>query len=286
MNNLTFSPQEKFILERIRNVAAEQGIACFLAGGMIRDKILGKENHDIDITCSKDSEKLAYELASKYNLPNPVKLDKSGAIMVDFNGTFCDLIDMEKIYSPVAEPVDQNEAPIVTLELSDTFRRDLTINSLLYNLHTGELLDLTGKGLSDIENGIVRTVIDPLLKYRAQSEDILRAIRFYATNPNFVFAEGMLDAFKSNARYLESRKSGGQTSSRKIERELRKMAKTPESWNRTKGVLITTGIDKYIKHEMDSVESDMKNTITTTEKISKIVIRKFCKNIEETCDKN
>ena len=43
----------------------------------------------------------------------------------------------------------------------DVERRDFTVNSLLKDLSTGEILDLTGMGKSDIKAGIVRTPLNP-----------------------------------------------------------------------------------------------------------------------------
>jgi tRNA nucleotidyltransferase (CCA-adding enzyme) len=45
--------------------------------------------------------------------------------------------------------------------LEDAERRDFTINALFYNLHTRQIEDLTGKGLKDLENGIIRTPLEP-----------------------------------------------------------------------------------------------------------------------------
>lgn len=59
----------------------------------------------------------------------------------------------------------------------DVLRRDLTINSLLYSIKTGEIKDLTGKGLEDLKNGIIRTPIDPKKTFMDDPLRILRAIR-------------------------------------------------------------------------------------------------------------
>ncbi|VVA90869.1 unnamed protein product [Arabis nemorensis] len=39
----------------------------------------------------------------------------------------------------------------------DAYRRDLTINSLFYNIHTGLLEDLTGRGIDDLKSGRIVT---------------------------------------------------------------------------------------------------------------------------------
>jgi len=60
----------------------------------------------------------------------------------------------------------------------DVLRRDFTINALLMEIMTGEIIDLTGLGVSDLENRIIRTVGDPLLKFREDPLRMLRALRF------------------------------------------------------------------------------------------------------------
>lgn len=62
----------------------------------------------------------------------------------------------------------------------DALRRDFTINSLYYNLNTGEIEDYTGCGLDDLKAGVIRT---PLAASRTFVDDplrVLRAIRFAA----------------------------------------------------------------------------------------------------------
>jgi tRNA nucleotidyltransferase (CCA-adding enzyme) len=62
----------------------------------------------------------------------------------------------------------------------DAERRDLTINSLFYNLHTESVEDFTGKGVDDIENGIIRTPLDPMTTFLDDPLRVLRAVRFAA----------------------------------------------------------------------------------------------------------
>lgn len=58
--------------------------------------------------------------------------------------------------------------------LEDALRRDLTINSLFYNIHTQAVEDMTGKGLQDLKDGIIRT---PLPAMQTLLDDPLRAFR-------------------------------------------------------------------------------------------------------------
>lgn len=58
---------------------------------------------------------------------------------------------------------DESRIPVIEMgtPLQDAERRDFTINSLFYNLNTGQVEDFTGKGLRDLEAGIIRTPLDP-----------------------------------------------------------------------------------------------------------------------------
>jgi tRNA nucleotidyltransferase (CCA-adding enzyme) len=58
--------------------------------------------------------------------------------------------------------------------LEDALRRDLTINSLFYNINTQEVEDMTGKGVQDLKDGIIRT---PLPAMQTLLDDPLRAFR-------------------------------------------------------------------------------------------------------------
>lgn len=72
----------------------------------------------------------------------------------------------------------------------DAMRRDFTINALYENPVTGEILDPTGKGLSDVKNRVLRFIGNP--KDRIQ-EDYLRVFRFY----RFLACKGLTPDIKS-----------------------------------------------------------------------------------------
>jgi tRNA nucleotidyltransferase/poly(A) polymerase len=62
----------------------------------------------------------------------------------------------------------------------DALRRDLTINSLFYNINEGVVEDLTGRGLDDLRRGVVATPLPPLTTLLDDPLRVLRAIRFAA----------------------------------------------------------------------------------------------------------
>ena len=62
----------------------------------------------------------------------------------------------------------------------DAFRRDLTINSLFYNLETRTVEDLTGRGIQDLLRGVIATPLAPTTTFLDDPLRVLRAVRFAA----------------------------------------------------------------------------------------------------------
>ncbi|GMH48895.1 hypothetical protein TL16_g00399, partial [Triparma laevis f. inornata] len=60
----------------------------------------------------------------------------------------------------------------------DAFRRDLTINSLFYNLDSMKIEDYTGMGLRDLVDGVIRTPLSPVETLLDDPLRVLRAVRF------------------------------------------------------------------------------------------------------------
>ena len=77
----------------------------------------------------------------------------------------------------------------------DALRRDLTINSLFYNVHTREVEDYTKKGLEDLENKVARTPLPPKQTFEDDPLRVLRCVRF-ASRFDLSVAEEVTEAIK------------------------------------------------------------------------------------------
>lgn len=77
----------------------------------------------------------------------------------------------------------------------DALRRDLTINSLFYNLHSREVEDFTKRGISDLKAGIIRTPLSPYETFCDDPLRVLRVLRFGARY-QFRFDEELLKVIK------------------------------------------------------------------------------------------
>lgn len=149
----------------------------FLVGGIVRDEFFGvPSDEDIDIVIEGDAAELANFLyEGGITTHKPVTYARFGTAMVTIDDRSVELVGARK------ESYDSaSRKPFTvpgTLE-DDIYRRDFTINTLLENLHTGEILDLTGRGKQDIKDCIIRTPVDPATTFMDDPLRMLRAIRF------------------------------------------------------------------------------------------------------------
>ena len=156
----------------------------FFVGGCCRDDIMGCEIKDIDISVALPDGgiRLAQWLyAEGYAASEPSVFHEYHT--AKFRLAEYPEIELESVQTRKESYPDRESRNPVTsygTHEEDCMRRDLTVNALYQNVSTGEIVDITGKGLEDIRDHIIRTPADP---YRTYDEDplrILRCVRFAA----------------------------------------------------------------------------------------------------------
>lgn len=186
------------IFKIISKSASELDVKSYVIGGFVRDYILNRGIHkDIDIVAIGSGIKLAQQVSK--NLPNEPKVQifkTYGTAMLRFEDLEIEFVGARKeSYSENSRnPVVENG----TLK-DDQNRRDFTINALAFSLNIatyGELLD-PFNGVSDLNNKIIRTPLNPDITYSDDPLRMLRAIRF-ATQLGFKIEETSLNAIKKN----------------------------------------------------------------------------------------
>lgn len=105
--------------------------------------------------------------------------------------------------------------------LEDALRRDITINTLFYNVHTRQVEDWTGKGLDDMANHKIRTPLEPIQTFRDDPLRILRCIRFASRFGYTLVPE--LEAALVNSEILEALRT--RISRERVGIEIEKMLK-------------------------------------------------------------
>lgn len=232
---INLTPDEKELFDTIRQIVGKvsPGTTLRVAGGWVRDKLLGKESDDIDFMVDNVSgEKIARLITKELGLEGPhiveanpdasKHLETAGVKIPVSSGVEFDLdfaMARQEVYSedsriPEIKPATPEE---------DAFRRDLTINSLFYNIMTGELEDFTGSGLSDLENNVIRTPLNPNKTFSDDPLRIFRTIRF-VSRYNGHLDSSTLVAMSNPDLHEQIQKK---VSKERIEQELTKTLKGP-----------------------------------------------------------
>jgi len=181
----------------------------YLVGGAVRDEIMQRESKDFDFVVDGNltaGVEFAEWLCKKINVynedTNPVIFKKYGTANMRTYGNDHNLPEVElEFVAPRREKyTDDSRNPEVFSGdlMCEVLRRDLTINSLLKNVSTGEILDLLNLGFHDIENGIIRTCDEANKTYNDDPLRMMRAIRF-ETVYNFKMTDSTFAGITENA---------------------------------------------------------------------------------------
>jgi tRNA nucleotidyltransferase (CCA-adding enzyme) len=177
-----------------RRPGQTESLIVRFAGGWVRDKLLSQDNADIDVALNITTGVQFAEHFTHYIRQNPLEhaevfkfntigknveqskhLETATARFMDLELDFVNLRNEE-----YAEDSRIPEKMRFGTPKEDAERRDLTINSLFYNLHTESVEDFTEKGIEDIRNRIIRTPLDPVTTFTDDPLRVLRAVRFAA----------------------------------------------------------------------------------------------------------
>ncbi len=196
------SEKELAIFNKIAAAASELNLPCYLIGGFVRDKIIGRPTKDIDIVCTGDGIALAEKVAAKFH-PKPfVNFFKNfGTAQIKTEDFEIEFVGARKeSYQQHSRKPDVASG---TLE-DDQNRRDFTINAMAISLNKidfGKLVD-PFNGLKDIEAKIIQTPLEPSRTFSDDPLRMLRAIRF-ATQLKFTINPETFTAITANANRLK-----------------------------------------------------------------------------------
>ncbi|KAJ2219734.1 CCA tRNA nucleotidyltransferase, mitochondrial [Coemansia sp. RSA 1722] len=177
------------VVDRIQQrQPTEPRLVLRIAGGWVRDKLLGLESHDIDIAIDHMS---GYDLAQHVNAylkdtghpvrtiakisQNPERSKHLETATTSVLGLLVDFVNLrsETYNSDSRIPQIEFGTP-----LEDALRRDITINALFYNIETRQVEDFTGSGIDDLKSGIIRTPLEPFKTFSDDPLRVLRVLRF------------------------------------------------------------------------------------------------------------
>ena len=189
---------DKDIFHKISAAADKLGLECYVVGGYVRDIFLERPTNDIDVVVVGSGIQVASELKQMLGRKAHLSVFRNfGTAQVKWRDTEVEFVGARR------ESYSRNSRkPIVedgTLE-DDQNRRDFTINAMAVCLNAnrfGELVD-PFYGIEDLEDGVIRTPLDPDITFSDDPLRMMRCIRF-ATQLNFMIDDETFEALERNA---------------------------------------------------------------------------------------
>jgi len=163
---------QRQLAEQIVRGLREAGHEALLAGGCVRDLLLGRPAKDYDVATSARPEEVLglYPKALTVGVSFGVVVVIDGPLQVEVATFRADLG-----YSDARRP----DAVSYTDARHDAARRDFTINGMFVDPATGEVLDYVG-GRADLAARVIRAIGDPRARFGEDHLRMLRAVRFAA----------------------------------------------------------------------------------------------------------
>lgn len=185
------------MLRRIAEAVKKYGGRMFYVGGYVRDRLLGTENKDIDVEVYGIAPEKFLEILSKFGAVNTVGKSFGILKVKGLDADFAMPRRERKIGSKHTD-FEVSVDPFMPYEEACR-RRDFTINSILEDVLTGEIID-PFDGRNDLAKKIIRHIDDSTFQ-----EDALRVYRAFqfAARFGFTIAPATLELIK---RMLEELK--------------------------------------------------------------------------------
>ena len=187
----------------------QAGFETYVVGGAIRDLLLDRTPKDFDISTAATPE----EIRSVFGRKRARIIGKRFRLVHLYADN--DIYEISTFRTvPTATKNSGNAENLIISDNSygtaqdDVWRRDFTMNALFYDPAKEEILDLTGMGLKDISNMVVRAIGKPKLRFEEDPVRMLRALKMVAqfdfslddATENALFASLPLLALASSSR--------------------------------------------------------------------------------------
>jgi poly(A) polymerase len=174
------------IVRRLR----EEGYEAYLAGGCVRDDLLGKSPQDFDIATDAKPETIQKIFPETATVGT-----QFGVILVIFEGESFEVATF-RYDGPYLDGRRPSSVRFATMQ-EDIYRRDFTINGMMYDPIGDRVIDLVG-GREDLNRGVIRAIGNAEERFKEDRLRMVRAVRFGASL-GFTIEEKTFTAIQNQA---------------------------------------------------------------------------------------
>jgi poly(A) polymerase len=237
----------------IARALRERGFQAYLVGGCVRDLLLGREPADYDVATDASPQQVmeifpqTFAVGAQFGVVLvPVPRAESGESAVS-PGEKVPVVEVATFRSDIgySDGRHPDEVRFSKDPREDVRRRDFTINGLLLDPITTEVLDFVG-GREDLKAGVIRTIREPEHRFAEDKLRMLRAVRF-AARFEYKIDPAALAAIQRLAREIH------QVSRERVREELTKML-TEGRAKRAFELLDESGLLKEVLPEISAMK--------------------------------
>ncbi len=187
------TPRE--LAEKICRVLSAAGHEAYFVGGCVRDLVLGRGPSDYDVSTDAVPERVEALFPGSLTVGA-----KFGVVVVVEQGI---QVEVATFRSDISYSDGRHPDRVVYSHSAadDVRRRDFTINGLLMDPHTGQVIDLVG-GRADLDARLIRAIGDPDRRFAEDKLRMLRAVRF-AARFGFAIELTTFAAIQNRAREID-----------------------------------------------------------------------------------
>src|SRR6267143_908321 len=237
----------------IVNTLRKQGHQAYLAGGCVRELLLGREPADYDVATDAIPRQVmqifpqTYAVGEQFGVVLVPQSDANGATGVLARQGTTVTVEVATFRSDVgySDGRHPDEVRFTKDPREDVQRRDFTINGMMLDPATNEVLDFVG-GRDDLKAGIIRAIGDPERRFTEDKLRMLRAVRF-AARFDYKIDPATMAAIQELAPTVH------QVSCERVREELTKML-TEGQARRAFELLDTSGLLKEVLPEIAAVK--------------------------------